>query len=736
MRRWLCFCLGLCLGLQAWWASAADTIVLWHAYRAEERQVLGDLLREFERQRPGLRIETLAVPYDAYGTKLASAIPIGEGPDLFIDAHERLGDYRARGLLGPVGDALGDAAHFSQVGLEAVSLGDESEAARAFGVPLSLKCVALYFNKSLVAAPPRHFEDLAGTLRAPLGKNSWLLAYETRNLYFHAAFFGAFGGRLLRPGDRFGFVGQAAERSLGFVQGLMAKGWVPEGADGAMVTRLFLSGKAAYAIGGPWLAAELKKASFEFGVVALPELRASQARMRPLLTVESVMLSAPGARRPAVRRLAAFLASARAAGLRRRRLGTVSARNDLPPPQDPFVAGFAAAARLAQPMSSRVAMRAVWEPGQRAMRKVFSGTMSATKALEQAQRRYRDVRRPLPKKRSPTFALILSGLFLLAGAWLLLRRARDPVFVQRLQQSRQAYRYLVHAVVVVGVLVFIPLLAGAFISLYAGQPGKQHYVGAANFVSILSARGGPLLTSGSFYFVLLVTLLWTLCNLALHLTLGLSLGALLSRPKLAFRGVYRVLLIVPWAVPNYVTALAWKGMFHRQFGAVTALTNRVGAWLGLQLEPVDWFARFSTAFAANVATNVWLGFPFMMVVTIAAMTAVPASVLEAAEIDGATRWQRFRRVTLPMIRPSLLPAVLLGAMWTFNMFNVVFLVSGGAPDGQTDILVSEAYRWAFTRQARYGYAAAYSVLIFLLLFGATRLPDLLRGLAKKRGVAT
>jgi arabinogalactan oligomer/maltooligosaccharide transport system permease protein len=119
---------------------------------------------------------------------------------------------------------------------------------------------------------------------------------------------------------------------------------------------------------------------------------------------------------------------------------------------------------------------------------------------------------------------------------------------------------------------------------------------------------------------------------------------------------------------------------------------------------------------------------------VAALTSVPREVLEAAEVDGATRWQRFFRVTLPMIRPSLLPATLLGAIWTFNMFNVVFLVSGGDPDGKTDILVSEAYRWAFTRQAQYGYAAAYAVLIFLLLSGLTRLPSLIaRRRSRDRG---
>ncbi|MEO5726631.1 MAG: sugar ABC transporter permease, partial [Byssovorax sp.] len=176
----------------------------------------------------------------------------------------------------------------------------------------------------------------------------------------------------------------------------------------------------------------------------------------------------------------------------------------------------------------------------------------------------------------------------------------------------------------------------------------------------------------------------------------------------------RVLLVVPWAVPSYVTALVWKGMFHRQFGAVNALLALVGA------PPVSWFSRFATAFTANVVTNAWLGFPFMMVVTLGALAAIPREVLEAAEVDGATPWQRFTRVTFPLLRPTLAPAVVLGAVWTFNMFNVVFLVSGGEPDGRTEILVSEAYRWAFTRENQYGYAAAYAVLIFLMLFVTTR----------------
>jgi arabinogalactan oligomer/maltooligosaccharide transport system permease protein len=109
-----------------------------------------------------------------------------------------------------------------------------------------------------------------------------------------------------------------------------------------------------------------------------------------------------------------------------------------------------------------------------------------------------------------------------------------------------------------------------------------------------------------------------------------------------------------------------------------------------------------------------------MVVTLGALTSVSKEVYEAAAVDGATGWQRLRHVTLPLVRPTLAPAVLLGAAWTFNLFNVVFLVSGGEPAGTTEILVSEAYRWAFTRSAQYGYAAAYAVLIFGVLFVLTR----------------
>ncbi len=215
----------------------------------------------------------------------------------------------------------------------------------------------------------------------------------------------------------------------------------------------------------------------------------------------------------------------------------------------------------------------------------------------------------------------------------------------------------------------------------------------------------------SFWFTLAVTLLWTAVNVALHVSIGLALALLLKNPLLRFKGIYRVLLVVPWAIPNYITALVWKGMFHRQYGAVSALL------VALHIQPISWFTRFTTAFAANVVTNTWLGFPFMMVVALGALQSIPQDLYEAAAVDGASALAQFRHITLPLLKPALLPAVILGAVWTFNMFNIVYLVSGGEPGGSTDILVSEAYRWAFQRNEQFGFAAAYSTLIFLFLLG-------------------
>jgi arabinogalactan oligomer/maltooligosaccharide transport system permease protein len=178
------------------------------------------------------------------------------------------------------------------------------------------------------------------------------------------------------------------------------------------------------------------------------------------------------------------------------------------------------------------------------------------------------------------------------------------------------------------------------------------------------------------------------------------------------KGLYRVLLVLPWAMPNYITSLIWKGMFHQQFGVINQVIQLFGG------TSIAWFERPFTSFCAVIATNGWLSFPFMMVVSLGALQSIPADLYEAARVDGASRWQQFRSITLPSLKPALVPAIILSVVWTFNMFNIIYLVSAGEPAHSTEILTTQAYKIAF-EQYRYGYAAAYSTVIFaiLLIYG-------------------
>ena len=711
MRRLLFAAVLALLALFGCGGQSRSTIRLWHAYRDDELKALEAVLALWK----GPPVEALSIPFNAYQSKVSNSVPLGEGPDLFIEEHKLLGDYRYKRVVAPVGDAL-EPGVFSGPALEAVTDGD-----KVWAVPLSQKCVALYVNTDLVKEVPADLEAFAD-LVGKLPGGAYPLAFEAKNPYYVSAILAAFGGRLLEKDDQFGLFGPAAERAVELTRSLVDRRVIPADADGDLVTKLFGAGQAAFVISGPWLAASLSTSKVHYKVATLPKVRATGQPMKPLLGVESVMLTPSGAARPEVRELARLLASREAAMIRARFTPTPTARLDVTMPEGD-IRTFAEQAKVSVPFPSARAMQSVWSPAGQAIIKVLSGEASASVALAEAKRRFENVSRPLPPPASPLPAYFILGALGLWAAFRWLQKVREPGFAAEVRRSGPAYAYVAHAVLAVGVLVLVPLVIGAGTSLFAGSDEARRYVGLANFINILTVRGGPLLASGSFYLVLGVTLLWTVTNIAFHVGIGVVLGLILSRPTLRLRGLYRVLLIIPWAVPSYVTALVWKGMFHRQFGALTAMilaTNRV---FGTEMEPVAWFAKFSTAFTANLVTNIWLGFPFMMVVTLGALTAVPADVLEAAKVDGATRWQRLRLVTLPMIKPTLMPSVTLGAIWTFNMFNVIFLVSGGEPDGTTNILVAEAYAWAFTRQNQYGYAAAYAVLIFLLLFGATRLNE-------------
>jgi len=291
-----------------------------------------------------------------------------------------------------------------------------------------------------------------------------------------------------------------------------------------------------------------------------------------------------------------------------------------------------------------------------------------------------------------------------------------------LVSNRQAYAYIAPAIVGTTLLVFFPFFYGIALSFTDSNiyntnlPLSELWVGVRNYAAILgdfgvvrrAADGHWVFNYLNFYWTFLFTVFWTVTNVAWGVSFGLLLALVLNTKGLALRPIYRVLLILPWAMPNYITALIWKGMFHRQFGVV----NQVLAIFGF--EPLSWFDRPFTSFLTALATNGWLSFPFMMVVSLGALQSIPADLYEAARVDGASRWQQFRAITLPSLKPALVPAVILSVVWTFNMFNIIYLVTAGEPGGSTEILITQAYKYAFQRY-QYGYAAAYATIIFAIL---------------------
>lgn len=217
----------------------------------------------------------------------------------------------------------------------------------------------------------------------------------------------------------------------------------------------------------------------------------------------------------------------------------------------------------------------------------------------------------------------------------------------------------------------------------------------------------PVLKQVMFFPLLLRTAAWTAVQVTFHVVLGLGLAILLNR-KLVLKNLYKILLVIPWAIPQVISCLTWRGEFHYEYGFVNIILKAVG------LGAVQWKSNPAWNWVAMNIVNIWLGVPFMMVIALGALQSISKEYYEAAMIDGATGWRRLRSVTLPLARPILTPAIILGVIWTFNNFNVPFFINEQELE-TSDILVTALFRAAFEYN-RYGFAAAFAIVIFFILF--------------------
>ncbi len=288
--------------------------------------------------------------------------------------------------------------------------------------------------------------------------------------------------------------------------------------------------------------------------------------------------------------------------------------------------------------------------------------------------------------------------------------SRLTELLRAIWQSRIAYVFIFPAMLVMGVLVIYPLVRGIFYSFTdmnqfnmgnAFAPSSFSFVGLKNYLEVFFGEDTKL------YPVLRQSLIFTFISVFFHVTIGLGL-ALIINQKLRGRLLFRTLLLIPWAVPSFVSAFSWRWLFNSEYGFFNLLMKKFG------LTPIEWLSDPFWAMFAVITTNIWLGFPFMMVAFLGGLQGIPDSLYEAAKVDGAGSFRRFVHVTLPMLRPVVFTVTLLGIIWTFNLFHVIYLVTGGGPYGKTDILPTFTYMEAFQRW-EFGYAATYGVVILSLL---------------------
>jgi len=276
------------------------------------------------------------------------------------------------------------------------------------------------------------------------------------------------------------------------------------------------------------------------------------------------------------------------------------------------------------------------------------------------------------------------------------------------REHKFSYLMLLPAFIVVLFVVIYPFfynfrLAFSNLNMYNMrqfiQSDKLTYIGIDNFIKII--------TESSFWIILARTVAWTVINVVAHVTFGIFYAIILDR-DLMFKSIYRTLLVIPWAIPQYIVVLIWKGMFNFRYGAVNLLLRKIG------VPGVAWLSQASTGFSAALIVNIWLGIPFMMMIALGGLQSVDPNFCEAAEIDGASSWQQIKHITLPLLKPVMLPAVILGVVWTFNNLRVIYLLTQNTLTNKIDILVTHVYRSAFEFY-RYGYAAAFSIIIFVIL---------------------
>ena len=304
----------------------------------------------------------------------------------------------------------------------------------------------------------------------------------------------------------------------------------------------------------------------------------------------------------------------------------------------------------------------------------------------------------------------------------------------KFQATMLPYLYLFPAFLVMGFITFYPLIYQVILSftnfetrhLFLGlQSPDLENIGLQNYIDIIT--GGLPVQNFEFFRVLIYNIWWAITNVLVHVPAGVLIAVLLNVKGLWLKRIYRAVYIMPVVIPPLVVATVWRNIFDEQYGAMnqflTVISTAFGGdpvrlrWLFEYTPPIEWLlptGALPLAYYAMMIANFWLGWPFMTLVATGALQSIPSDLYEAASIDGASPTQQFWNITVPLLRPAMVPAAIYGFTLSFNLFNFVYFMTNGGPARSTEILVTFAYD--LVRNLRlYGVAAAFSVIVFFVI---------------------
>lgn len=272
-----------------------------------------------------------------------------------------------------------------------------------------------------------------------------------------------------------------------------------------------------------------------------------------------------------------------------------------------------------------------------------------------------------------------------------------------LRKNRTAYLFILPLIVTIVVFLLYPVLRALVMSFqdwYMPKGSATHpFVGLDNYDRFVSDE----------YFLnsLKITVIYIVVTVLFRYVLGFATAMLLNA-KIRFRGLVRSLIIIPWAVPEIVTCLVFRLMLNRDYGVL----NYVFQALGFTSRNIGFFEESAYALPAAMIINIWKGFPFVAIMLMAGLQSIPTELYEAAKVDGASAVQRFRKITLPMLRPVSSVVFLLLVIWTIKDFSIVYNLAYGGPSHATEVLTVYLYRLAF-KYFDLGTAAAGGILMLL-----------------------